>query len=89
MHLGSNIAFYKLLEFYSLHLASIMPVPNSLIGFLATCPSPYLHDSPMKEYTLVLDLDETLVHYNSKNSQNQLKIRPFCQEFIFEMSEFF
>jgi hypothetical protein len=89
MHLGSNIAFYKFLEFYSLHLASIMPVPNSLIGFLATCPSPYLHDSPMKEYTLVLDLDETLVHYNSKNSQNQLKIRPFCQEFIFEMSEFF
>ena len=83
------MAFYKLLEFYSLHLASVLPVPNPLVGFLATCPSPYLHHTASKEYTLVLDLDETLMHYNYRNNLGQFKIRPYCQEFIFEMSEHF
>jgi carboxy-terminal domain RNA polymerase II polypeptide A small phosphatase len=28
----------------------------------ATCPSPYLTKNNLKAYTLVIDLDETLVH---------------------------
>lgn len=56
---------------------------------MATCPSPYLHHTASKEYTLVLDLDETLVHYNYRNNLSQFKIRPYCQEFLYEMSEHF
>lgn len=36
------------------------------------------------EYTLVLDLDETLVHFEAK--EKKFKLRPGCISFIKEMS---
>jgi len=40
--------------------------------------APYLDPPPpwMKKYTLVLDLDETLVHYFESNNQGKCLIRP-------------
>ena len=51
---------------------------------------PYLSPiSPKYNYTLVLDLDETLVHYVSDNDSAYIQIRPGAEEFIKELSEFY
>ena len=49
--------------------------------------APYL-DQPKKgtkRYCLVLDLDETLVHYFEANNQGKCLIRPGVAEFLYEM----
>jgi len=35
-----------------------------------------------KEYTLVLDLDETLIHSCSEKGADKLNIRPYCSDFL-------
>lgn len=40
-----------------------------------------------KKYTLVLDLDETLVHFVAK--EKKFKLRPGCLQFLKDMSELF
>lgn len=43
-----------------------------------------------KEYTLVLDLDETLIHFEEKpDGSSQFLIRPFAQNFLKQVSEHF
>lgn len=37
-------------------------------------------------YTLVLDLDETLVHYYETAGEGKFRIRPGCDKFLKEMS---
>lgn len=51
---------------------------------------PYLppHNDPNK-YTLVLDLDETLVHYYEIGSQGTFNVRPGVDIFLKEMSELY
>ena len=44
-----------------------------------------------RKYTLVLDLDETLIHYvdNGDTEESYFLIRPFCQQFLREMAQFY
>ena len=45
---------------------------------------------PVKPYTLVLDLDETLLHFFEKNEiEGELKIRPGADEFLASMSRYY
>jgi len=47
---------------------------------------------PMKknrQYTLVLDLDETLVHFEESDEGNQFLIRPYAQNFLEEMAQYY
>lgn len=53
--------------------------------------APYL-DPPSKvtkRYCLVLDLDETLVHYFETNNQGKCLIRPGVSQFLFQMNKYF
>jgi CTD small phosphatase-like protein 2 len=55
--------------------------------------APFLPPSESKsKYTLVLDLDETLIHFVDLQQQGQasfFRIRPFCMQFLEELSKIY
>lgn len=65
---------------------------NGIMDF-KTVKAPYL--APISRvvqdvtYTLILDLDETLVHYEENDSQGKFLIRPYTYEFIEEMAKYY
>ena len=75
-------------------LVSFTPGTNPLaaLGFI-NVPSPFLKKLPPEietsTYTLVLDLDETLVHFFYTPSGGTFLIRPFCVQFLEEMAKIF
>ena len=53
-------------------------------------PAPYLTYPPSKPYTLVLDLDETLVYFKIKSSKGgTLRARPYLFGFLEEMGHYY
>ena len=55
-------------------------------------PAPYLHTVNHKPYSLILDLDETLVHFkvNPENeSEGVLKVRPGVMEFLDAVDKYY
>jgi hypothetical protein len=49
--------------------------------------APYMKDISTMPYTLVLDLDETLLHYYEiSETEGELRIRPGADEFLKVMS---
>ena len=66
--------------------------PLAALGFIDV-PSPYLPVLPQHSersiYTLILDLDETLVHFIFTPSGGTFLIRPFCFKFLEDMSKLF
>ena len=73
---------------------SLGELQNSLaaLGFFDV-PAPYLPQLPENAdkttYTLVLDLDETLVHFFFTPSGGSFLIRPYCFKFLEDMSKIF
>jgi len=51
--------------------------------------APYLTPIVEREYCLVLDLDETLVHYFEVGSEGTFLVRPGCDQFLTEMAELY
>ena len=46
-------------------------------------------DNNKFKYTLVLDLDETLVHYIEEKDRHYVQVRPYAEYFISEMGKYF
>jgi CTD small phosphatase-like protein 2 len=68
-------------------------IGGTAIGGYAPLPTPnppYLPPSNDKsEYCLVLDLDETLVHYFEVGNEGTFLVRPGCDEFLTQMSQLY
>ncbi len=71
-----NFSYYLALKDEEMHLFSVSP-------------QPYLEQEPNKKYTLVLDLDETLVHYFESPSGGSFMIRPYCIQFLENVSQLY
>lgn len=54
---------------------------------LPVVKAPFLPEGPEGAYTLVLDLDETLVHYFDLGPESHFLIRPGCKEFLEETAK--
>lgn len=73
----------------------IFSLPNFSFGLFNDGPpvsQPFLPSLGLKSkeiYTLILDLDETLAHYFYSPSGGTFLIRPHCNEFLQEMSQYF
>ena len=51
---------------------------------------PYIHTERIKPYTLILDLNDTIVNFQqTNNSQGILSLRPFLIEFLEEISHYY
>ena len=62
---------------------------NAINNFV---PVPYLKNKSNKKYTLVLDLDETLIHfkaYPNDDSSGILQFRPFLSEFLSGVNNYY
>ena len=45
--------------------------------------------NPKYKYTLVLDMDETLIHYFFTNTSGMFFVRPYCFEFLKELNDLY
>ena len=61
-------------------------------NFHSLPPIPYLVNKSNKKYTLVLDLDETLIHFKvnpNNNNSGILQFRPYISEFLSNIKDFY
>ena len=57
-----------------------------------TLPAPYVRTKNKKEFSLVLDLDETLINFKPKNNGEEggiLRVRPGINEFLDEVGKYY
>jgi TFIIF-interacting CTD phosphatase-like protein len=56
-----------------------------------TISEPFLPEKEASDsrYTLVLDLDETLIHYVENGEDSYFLVRPYCKEFLHELSKYY
>lgn len=108
--ISCNRAFYNLLTIFAAYLCEVSlyaeyPCSKYLNSFM-TCPSPFII-APRRsncKYTLILDLDETLVHTDMRERTNQMAsrplvgkklgtynvlYRPYCRQLLQEVSQYY
>ena len=85
-------------DFFREYILKVENTQSSIVAsiLLNTNPNftsrrpPYLHIQRSKPYTLILDLNETLVSFQQTNySQGVLRLRPFLIEFLEEISFYY
>ena len=85
-------------DFFREYILKVENMESSIVAsvFLSTnpdftpCRPPYLHSQRSKPYTLILDLNETLVNFQQTNlSQGVVRLRPFLIEFLEEISYYY
>ena len=70
-------------------LASILLRDNSEFK---SVPPPYLHTHNQKQYSLILELDETIVYFKvnpANENEGVLKVRPGVMEFLEEVDKYY
>ena len=71
----------------------IKSFPDSLSKLTLNSEPPYLPSKSImrnpRKFTLVLDLDETLVHFVEENDSAFIQIRPGAENFLEEMSKYY
>jgi Dullard-like phosphatase family protein len=66
-----------------------MNVGSSIINNIKDFP-PFLPPiNPKYKYTLVLDMDETLIHYFFTNVSGMFFVRPYCFDFLKELNDLY
>ena len=89
-NLFQKLNFHKIISHYNENNINSNETNKLQISLEEPPKPPYLSPISSKyKYTLVLDLDETLVHYVSDNDSAYIQIRPGAEEFIKELSEFY
>ena len=83
----NSSSFYQKLKYYfNLYY-------NNFLGLLEKnkVKPPFLPkmDTQRYKYTLVLDLDETLVHYIEEENSAYVQVRPYADYFLKELSKYF
>lgn len=82
LHILTNVDKYSVRAVRSY----LLPMKN----YSNSVSVPFLTERSSKEFTLVIDLDETLVHFSGrKKKAGELLVRPYCAEFLKDMNELF
>ena len=92
-----NISFKEINEFFQKKIKTeIIPKEPNTIKYLPTNPEikpPYIKEELTKKFSLVLDLDETLISLDrnkgSKNSKGVLKLRPGLMQFLIKIRKYY
>ena len=85
-------------DFFRLNILRVNNFEGSIMAssylkknkYFEPIPAPYITEPSNKPYTLVLDLDETLVNFKIKSSkEGTLRARPFLFGFLEEMGHYY
>jgi len=93
-------AYEEINIFFRENILRITNMKGSILGsvFLQknnkfrTLPAPYVRTKNNKEFSLVLDLDETLIYFKTKNNGEErgiLRVRPGINEFLDEVGKYY
>jgi len=91
-------SYEEINDFFRLNILRVNNFEGSIMAssylkknkYFEPIPAPYIKEPCNKPYTLVLDLDETLVNFKIKSSkEGTLRARPFLFGFLEEMGHYY
>ena len=97
----NNISFRDIFHYYFTYILYITNFQSSILGQTITGNNllirnnniiPYIKTKNIKKYSLVLDLEETLLHFNkdgNNNNEGYVDIRPGTLKFLDDLSEYY